>query len=82
MWDVLNRICASLGQAMVVLIRDIEETVCSNYESYDAFVQSFGSLTQSSLLPSVSGRAKNGFVLMGGTSLKEKGSGRTPPTIK
>lgn len=81
-WDVLNRFCMSPGQPLVVLIRDVEHTICGNYESYDAFVQAFGSLSKSNFQEQSARRSRRSFVLMGGTSLSEKGSDRTPPTIR
>ena len=81
-WEVLNRICMSPGTPLVVLVRDVEHTVCSNFESYDAFVRSFGSLSKSALQSQPVSRSQRSFVLMGGTSLSEKGADRTPPTIR
>ena len=82
MWEVLHRICMSMGQPLVVLVRDVESTVCGNYESYDAFVQAFGSLAESDARTRPSSRSQRSIVLIGGTSLSEKGSDRTPPTIR
>ena len=81
-WEVLHRICMSPGPPLVVLVRDVEQTVCSNYESYDAFVQAFGSLSKSDLHSQPVSRSQRSLVLIGGTSLSEKGSDRTPPTIR
>lgn len=78
-WDVLHGICKRLGHAMVVLVRDVEHTVCSSFESYDAFVRAFGRLTKSGLPASGS---QNNMVLIGGTSLSDKAPSRTPPTVK
>lgn len=80
-WEVLHRICMSHGQPLVVLVRDVEHTICSNFESYDAFVQAFGSLSKHDLQRQP-GKGQRSIVLMGGTSLSEKGSDRAPPTIR
>ena len=81
-WDVLHRICTSVDQPLVVLIRDVETTVCSGFDSYEAFVDAFGSLhkagTPTEQLGSARRRAPN-MVLLGGTSLGEKGTDLAVP---
>lgn len=81
MWDVLHRVCSGLGQALVVLLRDVEHTVCSTFERYDAFIDVFGKITTSGSL-SVSLPGRQNIVLIGGTSLSDKGPDRAPKTLK
>lgn len=66
----------------MVLVRDVEQTICGNYESYEAFVQAFGSAEKQSRLNNSLSNLTNSMVLIGGTSLSEKGSDRTPPSMK
>jgi hypothetical protein len=72
-WDVLHRVCTHLGVPLVVLVRDIEKTVCSSYDSYDSFVLAFGSLSKKANRPyrKQKGHRQN-LVLLGGTGLSEK----------
>lgn len=71
-WDVLHRVCTNLGVPLIVLVRDIEKTVCSSYDSYDSFVLAFGSLAKVASRPprKEKGHRQN-IVLLGGTGLGE-----------
>lgn len=58
----------------MVLVKDVEKTICSSFESYDAFVDAFGSLQQapSPTIHLFEACRPQNMVLLGGSELKEK----------
>lgn len=79
LYDIVNRAAISLGKPLVLLVRDVETTICHSFDSYDAFVDVFGSLSKPSVVAGM--RASGGripsappMVLLGGCSLGDTGA--------
>lgn len=69
-WDVLHRVCTTLGP-VVVLLKDVEKTVCGTQDSFHSFVQAFGSASKTPGRSPRKEERQGHIVLLGGTSVSE-----------
>ena len=78
-WDIIRRVCGGIEGPLVLLVRDVEQTVCGSHNAYDGFAEAFGTLGRK-LRPPQTGmatslmRRRPPLVLIGGCSLNDTGS--------
>ena len=80
-WDVLRRLCDAIDRPLILFIHDVEHTLCSSFERYDAFEDAFGQRSQPAhSLPHERASMKLPLVVVGGCALGESGTHITPAT--
>lgn len=47
-WEALKHVIGSVNGPLILFIRDVEKTICSSFERYEAFVNAFGTMSESS----------------------------------
>ena len=75
---MIRRACLSVKGPLLVFIKDVDTTVCGNWDRYDAFVNSFGSChAAGEPTDDLVGPVRHHtvpFMLVGGTALGVSGS--------
>ena len=80
-WDVLRRLCDGIDRPLILFIHDVEHTLCSSFERYDAFEDAFGQRSRPAQpLPQERASMKLPLVVVGGCALGESGTHITPST--